>query len=614
LTYDSGNDHVFITNDATRLVYQVDLVDGVYGNGNDVLLATLNTTAYAFDLEDAAYDPTTDSLFLATGVAKTVVQVKDGGDGLFNGSDDTVTSIDVSSFTDQGVPGPVGPGAFELTSIEGIEYRAFSDTLLISDDGLGTVEDAMYEITKDGFLLREFDPEAPIKLSGVPMELADIAIDPATDDGSPRTATVYVVDRVFDNGIGEPPPQDGRLYVLSLPFNNLSPYVNAGVDQPITFPASANLDGTVFDDGQGTTPRSLTTTWSLVGGPAGETVTFGNANAVDTTATFSAVGTYTLRLTATDTELTSFDEVTFTVGLGNQAPVVNAGPDQGITLASGVTLDGTVTDDGLPNPPATVTTTWSLVAGPAGETVTFANANAVDTTATFSATGVYDLRLTASDSILSSFDEVRITVSAGGGGGGGGGGGFPPPVINTFTDDDGNIHEANIEAIAKIGITVGCNPPLNDNFCPSRTVTRAEMAAFLIRAIGEAENLKPYQGTFPDVAAGQWYAGYVERLAELGITLGFEDGTYRPGDVVNRAQMAAFLVRAFNLSSQLGTPTGVFADVAPVAWYAGEAELLYKLGTTTGCSLNPLSYCPLDPVKRDQMASFLARALGIQAP
>ncbi len=93
----------------------------------------------------------------------------------------------------------------------------------------------------------------------------------------------------------------------------------------------------------------------------------------------------------------------------NQAPSVNAGPDQTITLPSGANLDGTVTDDGLPNPPATVTVSWTKQSGPG--TVTFGNANAVDTTASFSTSGTYVLRLTASDSALSAYDEVTITVS-----------------------------------------------------------------------------------------------------------------------------------------------------------------------------------------------------------
>ena len=56
------------------------------------------------------------------------------------------------------------------------------------------------------------------------------------------------------------------------------------------------------------------------------------------------------------------------------------------------------------------------------------------------------------------------------------------PPGGTFTDDDGNVHEGGIEAIAADGITVGCNPPFNDRFCPDREITRAEMATMVARA------------------------------------------------------------------------------------------------------------------------------------
>ena len=94
----------------------------------------------------------------------------------------------------------------------------------------------------------------------------------------------------------------------------------------------------------------------------------------------------------------------------NTAPVVDAGVAQTITLPTDfVNLDGAVTDDGLPDPPATVTTTWSMVSGP--DTVTFGDANAVDTTATFTTAGVYVLRLTADDGTGEVYAEVIITVN-----------------------------------------------------------------------------------------------------------------------------------------------------------------------------------------------------------
>ncbi|MGH3134933.1 MAG: PKD domain-containing protein, partial [Gaiellaceae bacterium] len=359
--------------------------------------------------------------------------------------------------------------------------------------------------------------------------------------------------------------------------------VNAGPDQAVVLPANAILDATVSDDSQ---PSPVTSVWSQLSGPS--TISFGNANAVDTTASAPIAGTYLLRLTANDGEFTTFDEMTLTVsgtgsvafldvrvnaspddaeetdtnslrlanadldmliddaqnnlavGLrfngiaipqgstianayvqfeadqpwanptslviegqaadnaptfsgtnkilsrpttladvswspgpwltvgetgfdqrtsnlavviqeivnranwtssnslvlvitgsgrrvaeawdsnpaaapllhvewttgGNQAPTVNAGPDQAITLPAAASLDGTVTDDGQPVP---VITTWSQVGGPG--VVSFGDASAVDTTATFPQAGSYTLRLTAFDGELTSVDELVVTVS-----------------------------------------------------------------------------------------------------------------------------------------------------------------------------------------------------------
>jgi hypothetical protein len=196
--------------------------------------------------------------------------------------------------------------------------------------------------------------------------------------------------------------------VSPAPPVNQPPVVDAGADQTITLPATASLSGTVADDGLPFPPGAVTTTWSQVSGPG--TVTFADASARVTTATFSAAGSYTLRLTASDSALSANDDIVITVNPPvNQAPVVDAGPDQTITLPAAASLSGTVTDDGLPNPPGAVTTTWSKVSGPG--TVTFANASARATTATFSMSGSYTLRLTANDGALSGSDDIAVTVN-----------------------------------------------------------------------------------------------------------------------------------------------------------------------------------------------------------
>ncbi len=191
---------------------------------------------------------------------------------------------------------------------------------------------------------------------------------------------------------------------------NSAPAVLAGPDDTITLPATASLDGTVSDDGLPDPPAVVTTTWTKFTGPG--TVIFGDANAVDTAASFSTYGTYVLRLTADDTDETTYDDVTITVNAApgtNFPPTVLAGPDQAITLPADAVLDGTVTDDDLPAPPNLVTT-WSKIFG--SGTVTFGDSAAVDTTAGFSVADLYVLRLTADDGDLTAYDELSITVSA----------------------------------------------------------------------------------------------------------------------------------------------------------------------------------------------------------
>ena len=186
---------------------------------------------------------------------------------------------------------------------------------------------------------------------------------------------------------------------------NQAPIVNAGSTQTITLPASATLSGTVTDDGL-PAGAAVTSTWSKSSGPG--TVTFANAAAAQTSASFSAAGTYVLQLSASDTQLAGSATVTITVNAANKAPVVTAGNNQTISLPANASLAGSVSDDGLPTG-AAVTSTWTKSSGPG--TVTFANAAAAQTTASFSAAGTYVLQLSASDTQLTSSATVTITVN-----------------------------------------------------------------------------------------------------------------------------------------------------------------------------------------------------------
>ena len=117
-----------------------------------------------------------------------------------------------------------------------------------------------------------------------------------------------------------------------------------------------------------------------------------------------------------------------------------------------------------------------------------------------------------------------------------------------FVDDDGNVHERNINFAASEGITVGCNTD-GTHYCPDEPVTRAQMASFMART----HNLKPPTGqtgvAHVDVTSTT-HGDNIRAIAHHGITLGCNaDGTrYCPDDLVTRAQMASFIARSFNLT------------------------------------------------------------------
>ncbi len=186
---------------------------------------------------------------------------------------------------------------------------------------------------------------------------------------------------------------------------NQPPQVNAGPDVNIAANAAALLDATVTDDGLPNPPNAVTVLWTKLSGPGD--VFFANASAVDTTATTSEPGSYVLKLAANDSVSTAFDTVTVHVG-NNQPPQVDAGFPQIVVIPSVARLTGTVTDDGLLNPPGMVTIAWSKLSGPGS--VSFGDTSAEVTNAAFGAPGTYVLRLTANDGGFTVTDDVTITV------------------------------------------------------------------------------------------------------------------------------------------------------------------------------------------------------------
>lgn len=177
---------------------------------------------------------------------------------------------------------------------------------------------------------------------------------------------------------------------------------------------------------------------------------------------------------------------------------------------------------------------------------------------------------------------------------------------SAFVDDDGNVHEGMIDTLAADGITAGCNPPVFDLYCPHREVSRGEMAAFLGRALDLPSTVLDF---FVDAEASIFEED-INRLAAAGITNGCNppaNDEFCPDESINREQMAAFLVRAFELT---GSASDLFTD-DDGSIFESDIDILGASGVTKGCNppANDL-FCPRQPVLRDQMASFLGRALG----
>ncbi|MBA2664393.1 MAG: S-layer homology domain-containing protein [Bradymonadaceae bacterium] len=177
----------------------------------------------------------------------------------------------------------------------------------------------------------------------------------------------------------------------------------------------------------------------------------------------------------------------------------------------------------------------------------------------------------------------------------------PRPFKGAFSDDDGNTHEKAIDAIAAAGIASGCEGGDRPRFCPDASVTRGQMAVFLTRALDLPASPRDY---FSD-DNGAWYEDQANRIAHAGITSGCATGKYCGNDPITRGQMAVFLARAFNLPA-----TNVdFFDDDNGAFFEASANRVAASKITTGCA--PRRYCGAQNVTRAQMATFLARALGL---
>ena len=164
-----------------------------------------------------------------------------------------------------------------------------------------------------------------------------------------------------------------------------------------------------------------------------------------------------------------------------------------------------------------------------------------------------------------------------------------------------------IRAIRNAAITNGCG---NNNFCPQGLVTREEMAVFLVRAVEGDPPTEYCGGLAPfsDVDATAWSCPHIKRLDELNITNGCGGTNFCPSRTLSRTEAAAVIVRAIEGEPPENYCGGVapFNDVAPTDWACGHIKRLVEMKITQGCGNG--NYCPNAFLNREEMAAFLSRA------
>lgn len=466
-----ANRHVFISDDDARKVWEITLgPDNLFGTSDDTR-RSFSTTAFGDgDPEGCSYDRLNNRLFLVDGLNMEVYVLAAGPNGVIDGGgDDIITHFDTGTFgvddpetvefkEDTGtllLVGHTNKDVVEVTttgavvSVTDISFAPLSHPagLAYAPSSADATKRSWYIVNRavdndsnpnenDGTLLEiALGGSAPPPPSGTDWRISAGSDDAEEKTGGSMSLTSGDLELVYDGG----------LQTVGLRFRNVTipkgasiaaAWIQFQADEAQSEATSLVIRGQAADNAATFT----TTSGNISGRPRGAATvnwspaawTVGAAGADQRTPDLRSIvqeivnrsgwasgNAMAFIITGTGHRTTRSIEgsasgaplLHIEVGSAppaNVAPTVDAGANQTLTLPASASLDGTVSDDGLPNPPATVTTTWSKGSGPG--TVTFGNANAVDTQASFSAAGTYVLRLLASDSQLSRPDSVTITV------------------------------------------------------------------------------------------------------------------------------------------------------------------------------------------------------------
>ena len=379
-----ANQHIFISDDNTRKIFEVNPGPDGLRNTSDDTVTSLDTMAFnSGDPEGVTFDSWQGVLFIVDGVNSEVYRVSPGVNGVFDGvppaGDDQVVSFDTQTL---GVTDP-----------EGITFDTDSGHLYI----VGEPTSALAEVTTSGILVQMID----ISAAGARLP-AGLAYGPSSP--SPSMVSIYISDRGVDNN-NDPDENDGRVFEMLLGS------VTPGNEAPVVT-ISAPSDGANFDQGEvigfagsasdgedGDLTASLIWSSSL-DGPIGTGGTFSRSDL--------SVGVHAITATVTDSEGSSgTDQITLIVHEVYTGPVVTIGtPSDGASFNEGETISfaGSASDgeDG----DLTAGLTWSSsLDGLIGTGGTFSRSDL--------SVGVHAITATVTDSEgLTAVDQIVLTVGS----------------------------------------------------------------------------------------------------------------------------------------------------------------------------------------------------------
>jgi len=170
--------------------------------------------------------------------------------------------------------------------------------------------------------------------------------------------------------------------------------------------------------------------------------------------------------------------------------------------------------------------------------------------------------------------------------------------------DEGKICNLNaVNFLQEKGIISGYD---DGTFQPENTVNRAEAMKMILETIGEEAD-EVADSSFDDVDAEEWYAGYVERAQKLGFVDGYSDGTFRPGQIVNKVELLKMLLEAFEVDLNAVTVGDLFDDTPTDAWYAEYLQYAKDVGIVEADEDGLFN--PADGMNRDDFADAIYKLM-----